>query len=151
MVLKIFDDVAVYINTYLLRFNENDEIRPTSTEVDMICKKYGRLLVMMDSIFSDFHIKRGMATENRVSDLETKLTYFMREWKQMNLNQTPKFHTIIDHAMTQMECADMREDRIERHHLKIERHRAKVSRLRNTTLPVSSQENSTNTLDDRYQ
>ena len=105
--------------------NEDDEIRPTSTEVDMVCKNYGQLLVMMASVFSDFHIKRGMATDNRVSNLETKLKNFIREWKRINLKQIPKFHTIIDHAMTQMECADMREDRIERHHQEIERHRAR--------------------------
>ena len=47
--IKIFDDVDVYINAYFLRLNnEDDEIRPTSTEIDMVYTNYGRLLVMMD-------------------------------------------------------------------------------------------------------
>lgn len=77
--INTFDDVAVYINANLLRClnNEDDEIRLTSTEVDMVCKNYNRLLVMIHSVFSDFHIKRGMVTDNRVSGLEIKLTDLM--------------------------------------------------------------------------
>ena len=112
------------------------------SEISNVCRNHAELLTMLDGIFADVHIRRGKVTAARIIMLEESFLTFMKEWQRMEMSETPRFHTFVDHVVENFQrtqgYAVMREYWIDHYHQIIERHYARVARLRNKNEIVDS-------------
>ena len=91
----------------------NDEIHST-------CKTYKDLLVMLDGIFFILHLLNGKPTADDYNKAEFFIQQFSELWDILLWLITPKFHSLLDHALKQMQdlngFGDMLEDDVEHLH-----------------------------------
>ena len=115
----------------------------TVEEIDEICIGYGRLCVLMDSVFSTLHAKRGTITIDMINVLKSDLDLARIKFMELNLSFTPKFHMLYEHVpkflLELNGFYDMGEDAIERWHQIRMRHHARIRSLRSQALQKCNQ------------
>ena len=140
---EVFADIATLVN----EVKSNSAVK--EEEINEQCESFGRLCSLMDGIFSKVNTKRGEVEEEVIVALEKELDLARHEWKRVGLNQTPKFHLLLDHVAPMLRLiggfVDMGEDVIERFHQYRFRDETKLIRLRNQTFIKNSQAKMQNT------
>lgn len=124
-----------------LRVNKPSNI--TVEEIDEMCIGYGCLCVLMDSVFSTLHAKRGAIAIDMINVLKSDLNLVRIKFKELNLSYTPKFHMLYEHVpkflLELNGFYDMGEDAIERWHQIRMRHHARIRSLRSQALQKRNQ------------
>jgi hypothetical protein len=149
---KIFSNIADYIKNHIREQEDTQEnasvdLAPLhiagDEEIDAVCKDHGVLFVLLDAIFSLLNTPRGKVTDLVLEELEKRLSGILTEWLRLGLSFTPKFHILLNHALSQLRRMkgfhDMGEDRIERAHQDRMINEARLMRLRNKGLQMDSQ------------
>ena len=107
----VFSEIGNY-----LRVNKSSNI--IVEEIDEMCIGYGRLCVLMDSVFSTLHAKRGTITINMINVLKSDLDLVRIKFMELNLSFTQKFHMLYEYVpkflLELNGFYDMGEDAIER-------------------------------------
>ena len=70
------------------------------SEIQDTCTMYGNMYELMDSIFSILHTARGGVNEELLQGLEIKLELARRYSKNLGMNETPKWHVLLCHAVS---------------------------------------------------
>ena len=115
----------------------------TVEEIDEMCNGCGRLRVLIDSVFSTLHAKRGTITIDVINVLKSDLNLVRIKFIELNLSFTPKFHMLYEHApkflLELNGFYEMGEDAIERWHQIRMRHHARIRSLRSQALQKRNQ------------
>ena len=134
--LTIFEQIKDYLVLHKPHNVGMNEIRE-------ICTGFGRLLSLLDSVFSTLHAKRNSVTASRLETLKSDLNLVRIKWNEMNLSYTPKFHLLYEHVpgiLFELNgFFDMGEDCIERWHQIRMRHYARIRCLRSENLQKINQ------------
>ncbi len=151
---KIFSNIADYIKNHIREQEDSQadssvlDLVPShiagNQEIDAVCKDHdGVFFVLLDAIFSLLNTPRGKVTDLVLEELEKRLSGILTEWLRLGLSFTPKFHILLNHALSQLRRMkgfhDMGEDRIERAHQDRMINEARLMRLRNKGLQMDSQ------------
>jgi hypothetical protein len=143
---EIFQEVATFVKGWLIMTTVDEGIEEDNIldeEIDSVCVAFGRILVLLDEIFSILMTPRGQVTAEVVAKLKSQLELARIKWNELNFSSTPKFHVLLNHAADQLEqmngFADMGEDSIERNHQTREKDRHRHSRLRDKQQAKDSQ------------
>ena len=133
----VFEDIAEYLIDSRKKEGSSDDTEGADDhEIMQVCHDLGRLLLSLDSIFSDMMTKRNEVTDEIRMRLADNLDLLKKEWARIEgLSFTPKVHLLLDHAVSQLGWhADMGESAIERHHQIRSRIHSRIFRLRNKSL-----------------
>ena len=133
--VNVFTEITTYLNEKKLK-------NVISDEVNSICCSYGQLCSLIDSVFYTLHSKWGTVTEEKINTLKSDLDLVRIKWNEMNMNSTPKFHTLYEHVpdllLDMNGFYDMGEDDIERWHQIRMQHYARIRILRSLDIPKKS-------------
>ena len=63
----------------------NDDKYASQAEIEQICSDYGKLLLLLDAVFSLLNTKRGKVSTDTLNILEQRLVTLMKEWNRFQL------------------------------------------------------------------
>jgi hypothetical protein len=111
------EDVAIGVKKILLACN----IEGREQEVEDFTISIRLVLLLLDAIYSLLLTKYGMVNPAIIEEVEELLELLRVQWVKMQLPQTPKFHCLLRHAVSQLlstggGLCDLGEDGIERSH-----------------------------------
>ena len=109
--LNVFTEIEAYLaSLHHPRRCSNDEIHST-------CKTYQDLLVLLNGLFLMLHLPNGNPTADDYNNANFFIQQSSKLWDILSLLITPKFHSLLDHALKQMQdlngFGDMLEDDVE--------------------------------------
>jgi hypothetical protein len=111
-------EIFVQIYDHILSYNHDE--RCADDEAFQTCQLYSDIHGVLDVITSKIRLKFGDPCEEDFIILETALNKLRELWDAADLAQTPKVHSLLEHAVKQMSCfggiGDILEDDIERYH-----------------------------------
>ena len=142
---EIFYDIAGFLKSSLGKYKNRDAIETaTDEEVDKICLSFGKVYLLLDSVFSFiYNIRNRPATQEETEELNDRLEILGKKWIEVGLSFTPKMHLLLDHLSSQIRningYGSMGEDRIERNHQERMRDGTRFSRSRKKSLIMGMQ------------
>jgi len=109
------DDITEYLASY-----EHVSKKANETEIRNLCERIKYLLGCCDQVFSLLRTPRYGATDGQSSTIEGLIKEIEKQWKTLGLNHTPKFHSLMRHALWQFRLlrgfGDLLEDDMEKSH-----------------------------------
>jgi hypothetical protein len=104
---RIFAEIRAFFLSYVGKKASDEHVKE-------FCSSLRRLLNLLDGVFSKLRTPHGKVQESDYVFLENSLAEVDKLWKVLNLPQTPKYHTLISHALIQFKTiggfGDMLED-----------------------------------------
>ena len=89
-------------------------------ESDDICDVYSTLLVSLGKVFSILRTGWGEVTDTHINDFKKHLVQCELMWRKLGLNWTPKWHSLLEHALECLRLTggfmQMQEDGLELYH-----------------------------------
>jgi hypothetical protein len=139
----IFEDIGKFIKESLGEEQGRNLEVAKDAKIDQVCEKMKTLLILLESVFSYIYSVKGKESPKEARILEARLEILYKEWILAKMSFTPKFHTLLDHVIKQLQriagYAVMGEDRIERSHQSRFAHALRLARLRNRSKAMDSQ------------
>ncbi len=115
---------------------QHDE-RCSDDYITQVCTLYCSIFCTLDVITTNLRAPSGKASEKNYSVLESSLSALREFWEAARLSHTPKLHSLLMHALTQMRklggIGDILEDDVEKMHQIAGRSESRVARLKSAT------------------
>jgi hypothetical protein len=127
----IFEDIQAYLLLY-----DNDE-KCSNDYIFHFCDSYSSTFATLDAIATKLRIKSWNATAEDHEVLLRSVSLLKTLWDSADLSCTPKVHSLLQHAIKQMQAfsgiGDLLEDDVEKIHQISGNFESRVSRLKSGT------------------